>query len=928
MSSSFTVAFTVNPVVGVNNTLTLTDKTGAGVTNYPLQFGRPFLQGAIPAGQVPQVLINGSPAPSTQIDIKCTYPDGSVKHAILATVIPSIPPNGSVTLSFAPISAIAPVPLTTAQMLDTAYDFDAKISFISPAANFGAPLVAPNATLSTWQAITSGGFSFSVNNTPYQVTGLDFSIATELVSPYNTIVTVASIIEAALKAANVPATFSWQAIANPGTSTVVNRTVLTTTGFTGSETISVAGPPLSGVDISAMLGLTTGTLAQGTTQIVSARNMLTNGDYTLWTQGAVAQTIILGDDSPTRKYDVGFGDGFHPLRPRFYATFWPATHQVSVRVVAENDLVNEVEDLTYKATVSLGASSPATVYAADLSGTNTGTNPPKAHWAMSNWTQSFWLGATPPAQVNIDNNLAYLANIRFLPCYDTSIVVSATGITTEYAQWTSKPHDIYDGTWDGGMWMSPMPSAGARQDIAPYPAWTVLWLYTGDWRMRQVALGLADIAASYPGNLRESVSSKRLSRTDPVSSSTGLGHTISITDRTTITTKNLSYFYTHVADGVRFVGGYNSQQPWKFDEAHQPSAFYPQYLLTGDPWYLQMMYLWAGYSAAAYNGASTGPDGRGPGGLYGVINDELRGAAWTIRNRAEAAFIAPDADPEKAYFTYLVNDALARWCGSLGITGTPYDGTTIYQWGITVGNYYSANGGPESGKPPPFGNWQSNGFPNGKDATITGNTSQHLWDVRSDGAPIVGSFVAPWMAWYLQYGLGRTTELGFAAGLLCNAHGQYPIGMILDSGTPHLIGAYEVPVEADATPLGAYNTSPPLPLSVPPGGFMTTWAQLVSGFTQAFLTGVGWQSSWNGGAGDLDQYFARELNDDGRPIWLMSGLAMMVDAGDLRALSAWEWFVPNVYQAISLAALQGDPKWVIVPRTDNNILPAQPTFIP
>ena len=71
-------------------------------------------------------------------------------------------------------------------------------------------------------------------------------------------------------------------------------------------------------------------------QTVAARTMLTNGDYKLWTSGPVAQTIILADDSPARKYDIGFGDGYHPFRPRYYATFWPATHQVFVRVVGEN----------------------------------------------------------------------------------------------------------------------------------------------------------------------------------------------------------------------------------------------------------------------------------------------------------------------------------------------------------------------------------------------------------------------------------------------------------------------------------------------------------------------------------------------------------------------------------------------------------------
>ena len=120
----------------------------------------------------------------------------------------------------------------------------------------------------------------------------------------------------------------------------------------------------------------------GTAQAASARTMLQNGDYKLWTSGPVAQTIMLGDDTAARKYDIGFGDGYHPFRPRFYATFWPATHQVFVRCVGENGLTTELEDLAYKLSIT---SNGATVYSADLSGTQ--TTHPKIHWALSRWTR-------------------------------------------------------------------------------------------------------------------------------------------------------------------------------------------------------------------------------------------------------------------------------------------------------------------------------------------------------------------------------------------------------------------------------------------------------------------------------------------------------------------------------------------------------------
>ena len=80
------------------------------------------------------------------------------------------------------------------------------------------------------------------------------------------------------------------------------------------------------------------------------------------------------------------------------------------------------------------------------------------------------------------------------------------------------------------------------------------------------------------------------------------------------------------------------------------------------------------------------------------------------------------------------------------------------------------------------------------------------------------------------------------------------------------------------------------------------------------------------------QYFVRQLTqtgqDDGYPIWAMPGLAMAVDHNDPGAAQAWGWFAPNVYQGVTPGAIPGDPKWAIVPRTDTNTLPAQPTATP
>ncbi len=157
--------------------------------------------------------------------------------------------------------------------------------------------------------------------------------------------------------------------------------------------------PKFNFDATMQLAFTSGAVA-----LASARQMLQDGHYTLWTSGPIAQTVELADDSAAAKYDLGNGDGHRPFRPRFYATFWPSTRQVSVRYVGENGKTTELEDLAYTLTLTLGKNSPQKVYSIDLSGGESD----KLHWSMSNWTKVFWIGGEPQQQIDIDNNLAYL----------------------------------------------------------------------------------------------------------------------------------------------------------------------------------------------------------------------------------------------------------------------------------------------------------------------------------------------------------------------------------------------------------------------------------------------------------------------------------------------------------------------------------------
>jgi hypothetical protein len=1173
--TTFVQAFTLTGQTAPTNSMTVASATGSAISNYPLQFGRPFLDGAIPVGaqqaqgpasvtagvmttstptsgayaagqvvtgtniypaplissqlsgttggagtyqlstpeltaasttvtawaqQCPSVLVNGvAPTGGSQADVKNRYPDGSVEFAVMSAMLPSIPSSGNQAITFQ-AGTCNNAPLSQSAMLAAGYNFDLSATYNFPAAIWGGFLAAPNTTLATWTAITNGGFSITIDGTPYALTGLNFSAAAN----FNDI---AQAIQAGLNALSglpTPAVVAFQAICNPhfvpgpGPGNTCNFYFEIQTSRIGtSATISYATAPGSGTDISAMLGWTSGStprITNGTSPVRSARTMLTNGNYTLWTSGPVAQTIILADDSTARAYDVGDGDGYHPLRPRIYATFWPATNQVYMRYVSENDLTTETEDMQYTVGLTTGNTSPTSVFSYDLTeglsgvfsddGTGltvnnaggysatytgninvTGTPPanynyacahasdgvyfldgtgqifqgtpacagggqvsiggrsvtsgcssgancwsfgtltqpiqngavlhvgyPKAQWASTNWTKEYWLGGTPTPQVNINNNVGYMASTRFVPNFDASVVPTNTDITNEYSVYSGFLNNLYDATYtwnDQGYWESFMGLTGGRPDIGMYPDWLPFWLYTADWRMRQQGIIAADTASFFPANFRETDPTKRLARNDTTSCSpcSGLGRAISITDRKSYSYLEPDFGYTYAADSPLFVGPtyiWFAPGPFLVEAGHQPSPFFIPYLLTGEPYYLNEMQMWAGTTISMPQGITNGAGTRGPSGDYGPFanSDGQRAPAWALRNIGESAFATPDADPDKWYLTYIINDNLARYEGMLGISGTPYDGDAVKAWGASTGNPFDTTGA--SVTVPTTGNWEVEDYPNGRGGYSLSYGTGDTWVTAQSG-----SFTESWMHAHLDYMLGRLTELGFAANPVRQKAMQYEINEVL-SAYPKIITNYSTPVTPSCAVITNTTSAEPVGTSVIPvvstSGFTngqgiwigvdrnqlaetvtavgsgnitispaltiqlfnnafiaqqgtgpnygplcgtvtpyTTMAQIIGAQTPAYLTGVGWDPAGNGGNGDLDTYFASNTAVDGRQAYYAPVFAMAADHSDTNAAAALSWYDANVYTVIPW---HNNPKWPVVPRTDTNVLPAFSTASP
>ena len=611
-------------------------------------------------------------------------------------------------------------------------------------------------------------------------------------------------------------------------------------------------------------------LTNGTTLTADARTMLSNGDYTVWASGPVATTIILADHTNTQtcngyacsRYDIGFNSN-KPFRPIFQATFWPTINKVNVRFIGEVAETEQLEDL------------PLTSLILKTGQTNSNINYTKSSFTMyaaSRWTKKYWIGADLP-DVAINHNLSYLTQTKFIPNYDTTKSISESVLASQYSKWSSTAKDLYD----AGEWTKAMGTTGGRPDIGPYPQWTVNWMYTGDKRMQDRAFGNADLAAAWPVHLREGKSGKYLDRSKTVS---GLGRVLSISSRPTIAlAAGYNYSYTNLQDRVVPVGSVTNGGWWP-DLAHQPDPFSPQYILSGDFFYLEESEFWASWFAATPNGAATAYSyGRGPtgseGGIcgYAIGNCQVRGQAWGLRGRAQTAFIIPDNFPEKNYFENLINDTIAIWEGMRNITGTQFQGNANWNWGKTVG----AKGFGSLG-PPTLHQWEA-----GSPAFVQAELNP----------AVVSSATSPWEQDYLIYAFGRARELGYSTEALLSWLGENLIGQVNNPGyNPYLAGAYRLPTIATSD-----------------NKYFPTWSAAKSSFFPEYQNITVFPAlSYFPNCADCYPYIA------------LSAMSMVADQPGGGA--AWSW-ISNM--TLSQPALNNYPSWAILPRSINAVVPVDTT---
>jgi hypothetical protein len=486
---------------------------------------------------------------------------------------------------------------------------------------------------------------------------------------------------------------------------------------------------------------------------VSAKEIITNDHFSYWLQGPIATSVILSDHSEVRKYDVG-SDEHKSIRPIFHITFWPTINKYSVRFIAEATNTEALQDQLYDLELSIKTDDNVIYQKKDV-----------PHQNRSRWTKKFWSGDALKT-LSINHNISYLIQTKALPNFDTSRMPNEESISEYWSTWLTKDKDIYQ----KGLWQSRMATAGGRPDIGLYPTWTVKWLFTGDWRHQEIALQQSSLAASWPIHIREGDNDRKFDFAGTVE---GIGRVLSMAPnaRPTHWTSRPDWHEIDTNDKITFVGE-NGVTEWRPDTAHHPDIASPQYLLTGDYFYLEEMIFSAAFVSGDNNAKGFNSTlGRGPTGSEGALySGEVRGQAWALRTRVHTQSIIPDNFPEKAYFHHINNNAISMFEGLFKLELTNQDNQELY-------DFVKENVIPQEFKnthtPSTIGLWDE-----GVDAASYVNPQN--MDTRK-----INRAMAPWMQNFVIIALGRAKELGYNTDTLLAFSGKLLLEPFKNEDLPH-----------------------------------------------------------------------------------------------------------------------------------------------
>jgi len=247
---------------------------------------------------------------------------------------------------------------------------------------------------------------------------------------------------------------------------------------------------------------------------------------------------------------------------------------------------------------------------------------------MQDWSQTLWSNATGAATAPTDHlvyDVAYLEKTGAISAYTTTAGVSAAAIAAQQTALASAA----TGPLGNDLVLQYQPTTGARPDIGPTTQWAADWLVSQSAAAEQVMLANANAAYSQPIHAVNANGTPLTTANDP-------GFWLDYRNTTNPLTVNY--------------GSIETQSDWTMDANHIADLSYLTALSTGSEVALQQVQAQANYDLLVIAPGYRATDST-------QIGLQERGIAWTIRDVANAAFLTPNTDPQKAYYTTQI-DAL------------------------------------------------------------------------------------------------------------------------------------------------------------------------------------------------------------------------------------------------------------------------------
>ncbi len=276
------------------------------------------------------------------------------------------------------------------------------------------------------------------------------------------------------------------------------------------------------------------------------------------------------------------------------------------------------------------------------------------------WHRLVWSNEAPP--INVRHDVAALERTGLVAGYDLTGGIPRAVLDEEAAA-MAQP-DWGEPLAANGVTRY-MPTTGGRGEIGPTTRGNAVWLVTQSAQAAAFALGQADAAGAVPWQFWDRARGTWLN-TDAypelwIDGRGGTGATTGLTQP------------VDAATG------------WTADTSHEPDLAYVAYLMTGSRRYLDLL-----NAQAAFSILFTWPDPQMRHGREGNVirGNQLRGAAWSLRQIDEAAWINPAGSPEQAYFARIAG-ANWRWLAARLPAWSEREGET---YGYVLDGEYGTRG--------------------------------------------------------------------------------------------------------------------------------------------------------------------------------------------------------------------------------------------